>query len=619
MKPHVLTKEYKNIIVSDDPRVHTIGNKIEGIDKVIYLEKMESFFNVSNEVIKILEEVNEWLDFVDGKNKNNKKILYWLKHCEGGITTQRIQDSLLLLNSYRDLIESYTPSKILMIGSYFNWEDKLLFEYAKYLKLKINKVGSNWVNNFILHVYIKLRPIIKEIYLIIIIVISRLKNFKKNEISIDSNTTILLQLCSPERKHLRNCLPLIDALNGVGLKGVIFSWRSIGLSKFIKIPSNTIIELETKVRFIDILFSIKYAIVSYMNAMIFSNLFLNLSGPSKNFDSTRILIKKILFESIKFFILGEVADRYRFVMVTTRFFKKNRPAAARLWTRVLFYGVAAYRAFHPNKLPLLFWQPSPDYKIPFPYKNYQYSPDIIYASSKEHKKILENDDDSNKIIVTGLPWLSEVEKFSKEHSPASSRRILNITKNSIIFLLDTGYIIRGYLTPREQYSVIFLLLELMNKNKECFLIIKPHPNHTSGILEELILEHSCKNVMLIDKADSPYHAINASDVLITKYSTLALEAMILRKPTICSILDGESKFACFDDAVEYFFNICELRIFLDKIIHSRNYFDEWTTNVIEKSQLYLTKYRIDTVQDSDEIIANDLQRRLFNNKFPFDI
>ena len=93
------------IVASDDLRVHLEMEKYPWVAEVCYLEQMESFYAVAFDVIKYLELINQWLESLGNDPKGiPQELLYWIRHCEGGKTTQRIQDLLLLIRSYQYLI-----------------------------------------------------------------------------------------------------------------------------------------------------------------------------------------------------------------------------------------------------------------------------------------------------------------------------------------------------------------------------------------------------------------------------------------------------------------------------------------------------------------------------------
>ncbi len=116
------------VVASDDIRVHLEKEKYPWVETVCYLEQMESLYAVASDVIKFVEPVNHWLESLGNDPKGiPQDLLYWIRHCEGGKTTQRIQDLLLLIRSYDYLIDTYKISSIVILSHpQAEWEDKVL-------------------------------------------------------------------------------------------------------------------------------------------------------------------------------------------------------------------------------------------------------------------------------------------------------------------------------------------------------------------------------------------------------------------------------------------------------------------------------------------------------------
>jgi CDP-glycerol glycerophosphotransferase (TagB/SpsB family) len=70
---------------------------------------------------------------------------------------------------------------------------------------------------------------------------------------------------------------------------------------------------------------------------------------------------------------------------------------------------------------------------------------------------------------------------------------------------------------------------------------------------------------LIPAKELPNHALNAADVFLTKFSTMAIDAMILGVPTICFLLDKDKRWAIYGDAVDYAFTTDQLDLKLEKL------------------------------------------------------
>jgi hypothetical protein len=121
-------------------------------------------------------------------------------------------------------------------------------------------------------------------------------------------------------------------------------------------------------------------------------------------------------------------------------------------------------------------------------------------------------------------------------------------------------------------------------------MIKPHPTHRAGLLEELVLQHSLPNVRLIDQSLLPYHALNAADILVFRFSTLAIEAMFLGVPALGILLNNEENFKCYGSAVEYHSTLSSVESRLQTLIDDKEYRQKWMAEVLANQSKYFTKH-----------------------------
>ena len=192
------------------------------------------------------------------------------------------------------------------------------------------------------------------------------------------------------------------------------------------------------------------------------------------------------------------------------------------------------------------------------------------------KKILEN-----RLVVTGYPDfdkyynLKPIEKkeiYKRYNIPLDKKIVLYVgeryTKNKYESSIWAAF-------TQEQYKDVYReLFNSLKDFKNLFLIIKKHP---SGSLEENIIKNLAykqgfKNFIITNDLDV-YNILNVSDIVINRLSTMALEAMFLRKFVI--IMD-----TCFDsnDNFGYTeFNAAlhakkqgELKILLKKLLDNKN-------------------------------------------------
>ena len=132
------------IVASDDLRVHLEVKKYPWVAEACYLERMESLFAVASDVIKYLELINQWLESL-GNNPQGipRELLFWIRHCEGGKTTQRIQDLLLLIRSYQYLLDTYNISSIIVFSHpHAQWEDEILINVGQRQGVEVRVIGD---------------------------------------------------------------------------------------------------------------------------------------------------------------------------------------------------------------------------------------------------------------------------------------------------------------------------------------------------------------------------------------------------------------------------------------------------------------------------------------------
>jgi hypothetical protein len=146
---------------------------------------------------------------------------------------------------------------------------------------------------------------------------------------------------------------------------------------------------------------------------------------------------------------------------------------------------------------------------------------------------------------------------------------------------------RGYLSPTEQVDFLGALLTVARDRPGVHLLVKPHPAHREGMLEAMLQAAALPNVSLVPRDDLPHQALVACDLLISKYSTLVLEAMVMDRPSICAILDGERQFACYENGAAYVWSAAELGELLLKLIDDDGVWDDWRRKMAGQMCAYL--------------------------------
>ena len=580
--------EYYYIIASDDIRVQKAVQKYHWVNYVCWIEQMESFFNVANDVIAFVDVINQWLESLgDDKQGISTELLFWIKHAEGGMTTQRIQDLLLLIRSYLHLIKSNDITDIMIISHPgMQWEDDVLIETARSRNVEIKVIGSKRPSVLSEKIMAFFKVFAREPYFILNILRAKLYSifrFKKESLEKE----IVFQLCSSANKHIAHTVPLMKSLKNKGYNPVALCWRAPGGAKKVRKMGLRAEELE-KYGPLSSIWEGDYRVLhTWRKALAREKEFL--SHPELQYQS--VSIGNLLWPSIQFFFAGELPQRYRLMHAIKKYYARHSPLAIRFWTEVLPEGVIPLKNLNKSEGILIFQNFGFHARSESPYYNIKpfLVRDLNLTLGPAHKRNLEkNGMPSNKIVTIGqVSWENylDLQKIFTKNQSCTHLHIPSNYSNYILY--DSGTILRGYLAVQEQVETTTFLLDFAKEHTSIAVVIKPHPNHKKGILESLIDTYSLENVFIIDKKISLFHCINATDFLITKWSTSGIEAMHLKKPVVSVILDGENKFKIYADAAEYANNIEELNKLMTQLMNNNNYRLQWTANLNDKATQFL--------------------------------
>lgn len=231
---------------------------------------------------------------------------------------------------------------------------------------------------------------------------------------------------------------------------------------------------------------------------------------------------------------------------------------------------------------------------------------FILGTSKEcvgfRKKVMG---ESNNYIITGLPRNDDL--FSCQKSD-----VVPITKgmNYIIWMPTFKHhreSTRNDYGVQTQSDISFLtesnMLEINKKMKEVgmLLIIKPHPSQDLSYLSQISLTNivTITNQMLLKLNINPYSLLGNSEALITDFSSVYLDYLLLDKP-IAFELNDQEKYKngigyVMDNPDEYMvgYKIFSLDDFLKFIVDIKN------NNDFYKKERTILKNRIHSYQDNN--------------------
>ncbi len=599
------------ILTSDDPRVHKAAKKYPWIDEICWIEQVESFYRVAHDVIRFLEVINNWLESLgDGQHGIPKELLFWVRHCEGGMTTQRIQCLLLLIRSYLYLLDNYKIDNIIFLCSQgYAWEDDVFFHTARSRNVPVQEIYRFRLERLIVKIGALIKLVTYEPYYILKTIMSKVLLLAKGMRANNHFDEVVFQVLSSEDKHVEIVASFMKGMEAIGYHPVAQCWNArIGAVK-IRQKGLRADELEKWVPVLDMLTTSCRVSRTWMRALTRKNGFI--SHPKLRYEEVHL--GELLWCSVAHFVWAELGQRYRLRSALRNYFKQHLPVAIKLWGGItLAEGIITWRSLNRDRKPLLFnyWLAAVGIKEPYaPQKD---PTDLFLASSLSVKEALEQSGFASEcIVVVGQGRHDHIPRFKMEYNADKSRILLKIPAHFRIYILfDSGFIIRGYLTTQEQIQCTCCLLDFVKENPSVALMIKPHPSHCSGILEKIIEEYSMPNVYLINRKMLPYHALNVADILIYKFSTLGYEAMLFEKPGISVILDGKENFKVYEDAAEYIFSTDELRDLLEKVVNDVAFKDQWTELRLKRQAGFLERNFPKSPKPKAELAADVLDNAI---------
>ena len=616
------------LLASDSIQVQKEASKKYNI-KSIFIDQGISIFDVGDAVLKIRTLINKWLTTLTPSLPDY--VVEWERWAEGGMTTQIVQNILILIRSYQLLFKENNIDRVIFCSSKeYSLENSVLIEILKRNDIEYKAVyggvfnrifrGNKMmltkvkVSNKLYSLYLPRFAFwtLKNILLIFRILASRLSMPSENIDKEKKLVTFLLN--SSAQKHIDNTTIVMQEL--CQYDNIIASascWNAKRGNKIIRKKGYNSANLESYISFNDILNTIKLLLNAKKYLGENKKLLINDDGISYE----GVLIGGILLPFIYRFINVEFPSRLLLYFASQNYLKQNKPKAIKTWgDSILFLGLVFYELTKKDKAlarPLLFFY-SLGIPLPNPYAKNKRVSDINFVSGGLEYQIVFGDQNNNDILVeqTGSVLSSRAEVFFQKFSTDDSLEILNLSKgfDFVLFFVSSN-IVPGFIGEKEQAVIGSALFDLVSTHKNISILIKPHPSEDESFWFDILEKYNYpQNVFLFDKRTDPYHCLNVSDIIITKFSTLAIEAMFFDKPVI-SIALGNNKFQdVFDDGVEKFIDVKNMINHLDQIINDKSHFTRWKKNRIMAQREYITKkFKVKDLPP-EKIIANTIANKI---------
>lgn len=613
IKDLTLLKKYKPkpdhnyVFASDDLWAQSKIREYPWVNEGTALENLESIHTVGEDVICLEDTINEWLHVLSGEGRGfPSDLLFFLRHVEGGVTNQRIQDALLLIRSYLRLIDTFLVNEVILLrDSKSIWEDDVFVQTAKSKRIRIRELGKvrprimagrikYWAKSFAYEPY----------YLLNYLVVKSSNLTRKRRIP--QRNEVIVQLCSSMKKHTENVGSILESLDREKYCPVALCWNA-GLAKELRKQGIHVDHLEEYISLHVWIKSFVKMVWTVTKLYREKSSFLN--RPELCYLSVRL--NHLLWYSVCHLVIAEMGNRYRLMKAATCYFHKHAPVAISPWgMNDLVEGRITLKSINSNCSPMLFKFHLSMVLFQSPYR-LVYEPVDLYLVGGPYQRdfnVHTLGKPIDRIEMVGQTRYNGLNEFMKNFKPSSSLTYLGIPLLfSRYVLFDLNASIRGYISKAELMLVLSVLIEMMKKRDKVALLIKPHPG-AEGY--DYRVPDGTNNVFLLQRDMLPYHALNCSDLLITKFSTLGIEAMLFSKPVVSIILDNEKQWEVYQDAADYFHDTEAMVSLLDKILEDGESFEHWREGHLEKQRKFLAYCFGDSMKNSSLLTAQAIDKHL---------
>ncbi len=545
---------YETIIVaSDDYRVHEECFNSKYIDAVTFLQKAIPYTVVAKDVIAMINKVNEYYNQVSTELRIFKtEHMVWSYHIEGGNNTQKIQDTLLYIKSLDIILNQYKIKNIITINNCnYNYIEQIVYQvctsrdikYKNIKRLKIN-FAKKRLKNFIRPFY----------YLFKTLIIKIESSFSK--LKVEENVA-LFWLFNSVKKHFDNAVFINSVLKKSGLNPVLFSWRVFTVKKQ---QDLNIQQIEKYLDWSDIFISIWKNI----QVLVYRRRLIKLYS-TYGFNYLDVDITDIVKPIVMYHILVEASDSYRFTKGFENFKKyvHVKIMSGDLGRQKI--GLLVERTFPDNIPKFAFSTFLTGKNIYVEYMRKQYT-DRYWGNFKyfvqnkiEKKNILEQINiDPQNVIIYGSFRMNNANANTMMKEYALKQLEINMYYDYYI-MFDYPHQLNGYQSLEESVTTLIAVLDIIKDRKDIALIIKPHPSADISFLEIIKNRYQYPNIYYMKKLDNPIIGLTISDILITKYSTLGIEAMSMNTIIISMQLDSSNVFQLYGKDRTYLDSIFELK------------------------------------------------------------
>jgi hypothetical protein len=599
------------VVASDDPRVQNSARACSVVAGVYFLERTEPFYAVAMEVLRVIDVIDAWL--MDGVLPEGltRETVRWTRNVEGGLTAQRIQDALLLIRSYSGLIRESGATEIWIAAEPRDrWMDAVMVACAKSLGLPVHRILLRPAFHVWEALKAGLRPLAVAAYYMGSVFRLGGGHFRDAAPPAQLDGSVVFVLASSVPKHVENVASAMQALERRSVRAIALCWsaseRLNGLTAPQQLRSVNLSSIQLE---------------RWVPARVVGrSVFLSSAFASRRLRTWRktaglvfegVPLHGLLAPSVWHFLMADLPQRIRVEAAMSRVLGRTRPAAIKPWGPEFFEGRAALRSLPARSETLVFhyWLGA---SLEWPYSDAQGLVDLFLAKGKAEASVARANYRLSpaQIELVGHGRFDALIEFVRRTPVNESRGRLGLPLEGLRFVgFDPNGALRGFQSVREQVEMTEGVLAAARAHPRLVIVVKAHPAYPIDHLLPLIRESNLSNVVVIPTIASVQDFLTSIDLLVTKYSTLLLEAALVDRIAVSVLLDGETRFNVFNGISEVVRSSTELgallRLCMDEVAY-----EGWSRTRLKAQRRALPLYYHQTDRPAADEAADCLIRQL---------
>lgn len=497
-------------------------------------ERPINIFDVSNEVIQIIKAINASIQ----KHIDPENILHFQRHIEGGYTSSKVQELVIIEKLISRVSKRYSIKKIFDYSDVnYLLESELFKVLARHNSISYRRISGH--DQKLAIIRYRLKPYLYEPFRLLKYI--RNNSYCNKTSPIASKNSIVLCLESSAAKFLELYSSFCKNLEAINIPYYYLTSSINRNDTRIKGIYDKMYVLENYESLSDYWISI---IKTLHFAMKYFKRRKKILGDISHQNS---LIGSQLLKTIYYHIIIDTGHRYRYRESMIRYLKENNQniMAIKLWGETsLVQGEILcdiIRTLFPRIKTLGF-------EVGIGLKTYPY---ISQYMNKVDYYITSNDIETEVYLTYGVCQDKILQLIDFKHrmivskqkelvTKSNSKRILGISDGYSLFVLfDISIALRGYQRFSDILDIISIIPILAQKHKNILFLVKPHPRFKHHAYLENMNRYS--NVQLFSRHISIMHLINVSDIVVTKTSAIGHEALLFSKLLISIIDDDRMK------------------------------------------------------------------------------